>query len=116
MIDIGDVVKIKPNFHHPSRVGQIATVIRCRPASHDITKPLVLQLWILFHTDKKPDWVNEYDVEFVEHGEIEHGIPIIPGWYDKRPVRKEVDKWEQLLTEESQPVVKEDNGKRYLEL
>lgn len=60
-MDKGDIVRIKPNFHHPSRVGQIAKVIDIRVTGD---KNPVQQCFVLFE-DGQPDSIFEYDLLLV---------------------------------------------------
>lgn len=59
----GDIVRLKPNFHRPSRVGQIAKVVEVRKSGN---RNKINQYFIVYDADGLPDWINEYDLELAE--------------------------------------------------
>jgi hypothetical protein len=89
-MDKGDTVKIKPNFHHPSRVGQTARIIDVRTTG---VKHPIQQCFVVFD-DGQPDTIYEYDLELIErtiYDEIREGnIPVPPG-YNAEPQKRTLD-------------------------
>lgn len=98
-MDKGDIVRIKPNFHHPSRVGQIAKVIDIRVTGD---KNPVQQCFVLFE-DGQPDSIFEYDLELVTTDKpVGESFP--PG---------EDERWTKIIAGDKLP---EEPQKRFLEL
>jgi len=61
----GDRVKIRENFHRPTRVGQFAKIITSRGVGEKESLK-AMQHFIMYESDGLPDWINEYDLELVE--------------------------------------------------
>jgi hypothetical protein len=61
----GDIVRIKPQFHRPTRIGQFARIVRSRSVGVE-ERNMAIQHWIIYKRDGLSDWVNEYDLELVE--------------------------------------------------
>lgn len=61
----GDRVKVKQQFHRPSRVGQTTKVVSSRSVGEE-DRNLAIQHFIVYEKDGLPDWINEYDLELVE--------------------------------------------------
>lgn len=103
-MDKGDIVRIKPNFHHPSRVGQIAKVIDIRVTGN---KNPVQQCFVLFE-DGQPDSIFEYDLLLVTD-------PVLLG-QEMKVIHDQIEPSVQDLVDHDSVRLPEEPQKRFLEL
>ena len=101
----GDIVRVKQQFHRPSRAGQLAKIIRSR--SIGVHKE-DFQHWVIYQSDGMPDWLNEYDLELVEEShEFDEVI--------NEPSNEKIEEYKEAVYNPN-PYILEKDGKQVLNL